>query len=403
MINFIMVIRLKGVTCGMKERLAEIINGEIKNGNIAGANICIIKDDKEVYYNEFGYADMEQKIPMKRDTIIRLYSMTKPVTAAAAMLLFERGVIDLYDPVSKYLPSFETQMVSEDNTLVPVNRKVTIRDLLNMTSGIVYPGEEGVAERQMGALFAAYIENAKCGDYGSTYDFCNQMGSCPLAFQPGEQWRYGASADVLGAVIEVVVGKSFGEFLKDEFFIPLGMIDTDFYVPEDNLHRFAQNYIFDENKGKLVPYEGDNLALMDFTKKPAFESGGAGLVSTINDYSKFALMLLNDGVYKGKRILGRKTVHLMRTPQITEEQKAYYTWDSVRGYSYGNLMRILTDQAKAATNASLGEFGWDGWTGNYFTIDPEEKILFMYFIQRCNAGTTEVTRKLRAIMNGLIH
>ena len=142
---------------------------------------------------------------------------------------------------------------------------------------------------------------------------------------------------------------------------------------------------------------------MDFTKKPGFESGGAGLVSTMNDYSKFALMLLNEGSYKGKRILGKKTVRFMKTPQLTNEQQITYNWDSVRGYSYGNLMRILTDQTKAATNASLGEYGWDGWTGNYFTIDPEEKIIFMYFIQRCNSGTTEVTRKLRAITNGLIH
>lgn len=387
----------------MKERLAEIINGEIEKGNIAGANISIIKEDKEVYYNEFGYADMEKNIPMKRDTIIRLYSMTKPVTAAGAMLLFERGIIDLYDPVSKYLPSFETQMVSKNNMLIPAERKVTIRDLLNMTSGIVYPGAEGVAERHMGAVFDTYIENAKNGNYGSTYDFCNQMGSCPLAFQPGEQWRYGASADVLGAVIEVASGKSFGEFLKEEFFEPLGMLDTDFYVPEDKLYRFAQNYIFDETQNKLIPYEGDNLSLMDFTKKPGFESGGAGLVSTMNDYSKFALMLLNEGAYKGKRILGKKTVRFMKTPQLTNEQQITFNWDSVRGYSYGNLMRILTDQAKAATNASLGEYGWDGWTGNYFTIDPEEKIIFMYFIQRCNSGTTEVTRKLRAITNGLIH
>ncbi|WP_066715879.1 serine hydrolase domain-containing protein [Clostridium sp. Marseille-P299] len=387
----------------MKERLAEIVNSEIQAGNIAGASICIIKDDKEIYYNDFGYADMEKKIPMKRDTIIRLYSMTKPVTAAAAMLLFERGIIDLYEPVSNYLPSFKKQMVSVNDTLVPVEREVTIRDLLNMTSGIVYPGDNTVAERSMGAVFESYISNASKGQYRTTYEYCNRMGECPLAFQPGEQWLYGASADVLGAVIEVASGKKFGEFLKEELFDPLGMVDTDFYVPADKVNRFAQNYIFDEKQKKLVPYEGDNLALTDFTKKPAFEAGGAGLVSTINDYSKFALMLLNEGMYKGKRILGKKTVRFMRTPQLTDAQQKSFNWDSIRGYSYGNLMRILTDKAKAATNASTYEYGWDGWTGNYFTIDPEEKLIFLYFIQRCNSGTTEATRKLRAITYGMIH
>lgn len=387
----------------MKERLAEIVNKEIQDGHIAGASICIIKEDKEVYYNDFGFADMEKKMPMRRDTIIRLYSMTKPVTAASAMLLFERGLIDLYDPISKYLPSFRNQMVSVNDTLVSANKEVTIRELLNMTSGIVYPGDNTLSEKQMGTVFRNYIENARKGKYGTTYEFCNQMGECALAFQPGEQWLYGASADVLGAIVEVVSGKTFGEFLKEEFFEPLGMVDTDFYVPADKLDRFAQNYIFSDGENKLVPYDGDNLALIDFTRKPAFESGGAGLVSTINDYSKFALMLLNEGVYKGKRILGRKTVGFMRTPQLTEEQHKSFNWDSIRGYSYGNLMRVLVDKAKGATNASIGEYGWDGWTGNYFTIDPEEKLIFMYFIQRCNSGTTEATRKLRAVTYGLIH
>lgn len=387
----------------MRDRIHEIITDEIEKGNLVGANISILKNGNEVYYNEFGLADRERNIPMKRDTIIRLYSMSKPITAAAAMLLFERGEIDLFTPISKYLPSFKNQKVDVDGTLVDAKREVTIRDLLNMTSGIVYPDVSTKARRHMQDIFDEYIDEAYKGKAKSTYEFCNRMGECSLAYHPGEQWNYGASADVLGALIEVVAGKKYGEFLKEEFFEPLGMVDTDFYVPEEKVGRFAQNYIYCEEQKKLVPYLGNNLALIDFTRKPAFESGGAGIVSTIEDYTKFALMLLNEGEYQGKRYLSKQTVQFMRTCQLSIDQQNYLDWDSLQGYGYGNFMRILKDRAKAGTNGSIGEYGWDGWTGNYLTINPEENLVMLYFIQRCNTGFNEVTRRLRSVVYGAMN
>lgn len=384
------------------DRFDEIILKDIKNGKIAGANICILKDGKELFYQNYGMADIKRNIPVKRDTIFRMYSMSKPITAASVMLLFERGAIDLYEPVSNYLPSFKEQKVYENGTLVAANRQATIHDLLNMTSGLVYPDDttpEGICMKE---IFDDYIEKALAGEAGNTVDFCNKIGECPLAFQPGTEWRYGTSADILGAVVEVVSGMKFGEFLRKEFFEPLGMVDTGFYVPEEKWDRLAEFYEFDQNE-KLIPYLGHNLAIMDHRKNSAFESGGAGLVSTIDDYAKFASMLINEGESDGKRYLGKKTVRFMRTNQLLEKQKVSLNWDSVRGYGYGNMMRILENQSLAGTNASLGEFGWDGWTGNYITMDPTENFIFMYFIQRCGAGTTETTRKLRAVAYSMLN
>lgn len=380
----------------MDKYICDFINNEIKLGRIAGANICVMKENKEVYYREFGLADIDRKIPVKRDTIFRMYSMSKPVTAAAVMLLFERGMIDLYDPVSKYLTTFQKPKVLTEKGLVDAKREVTIQDLLNMTSGVVYPDDNIPAGIKMKEIFDRCTDKALQGKPMSTVEFILEVGKCPLAFHPGDQWRYGSSADVLGALIEVVSGKRFGEFLKEEFFEPLGMVDTGFYVPEEKWNRFAENYEYSEEEKKLFPYRGYNLALVDFKKQPGFESGGAGLVSTIEDYKKFALMLLNDGIYEGKRYLGRKTIEFMRMNQLTKEQLKSYDWDNLRGYGYGNLMRVLQNPALAATNASVGEYGWDGWTGNYFTIDPVEKLVFLYFFQRCGAGTSD-TRKLRAM------
>lgn len=378
------------------KQIKKIIKAEIERQYIAGANIKIIKNGKELYSNQFGLADIENNVEMKEDTIFRMYSMSKPVTAAAAMLLFERGEIDLKDPVSNYLEGFKNQKAYEDNELVDVKKEVTIWDLLNMTSGIVYPGEDlpGVPNDN---VFKEAIALEAEGKGLSTVEFCNRLGGCPLAFQPGAAWRYGASIDVLGAVIEVASGKPFGQFLQDELFGPLGMVDTGFYVPEKKWKRFAQNYESNLETGGLRPYTGKNLMILDYKKAPAFESGGAGMVSTIGDYLKFATMLLQDGVYEGKRILGRKTVAYMRTNQLNTQQLAYMDWDSISGYGYGNGMRILMNPAQASTNASVGEFGWDGWTGNYVTIDPVEKMIFLYFIQRIDAGTTLATRKLRAV------
>jgi CubicO group peptidase (beta-lactamase class C family) len=384
------------------EQLSAVIQEEIDAGEIAGATIRVIHDNEMLYQDELGFADIEKKLPMGRDTIYRMFSMSKPVTAVAAMILYERGQLNLLAPVSDYLEGFQNQQVLTVGGLVPVNRPVTIQDLLNMTSGIAYPDESFEVGRRMQKVFSEVEAAYHQGNKVSTIEFANRIGRVPLEFHPGERWRYGASADILGAVIEVVAGKSYGQFLKEELFNPLNMVDTGFYVPEEKLNRFSQVYDYKAETKKLVPFTGDMLAIFDYLTPPAFESGGAGLVSTIEDYSRFALMLANEGSYNGVRILGRKTVEYLRTPQLIPSQSVTFDWEALVGYSYGNLMRSMVDPARAASNGTVGEFGWDGWTGNYFMIDPKEKLVMLYMIQRCGGTNPTMFRKLRSIIYGAL-
>lgn len=384
------------------EIIDELINKEISDENIAGANICILKDNKTLYKKSYGFANREKDIKMKEDTIFRMYSMTKPVTAAAAMILFEDGILDLYEPVSKYLAGFKNQQVYEGDTLVPVKNEMTIRDLLNMTSGLLYAENWNKAGLEVEKLYLDTREKLRKGERVDALEFFNSLGSLPLGFQPGEKWHYGSSADVLGQLIEVAAGKRLGEFFEERIFKPLGMKDTGFVVPEEKRERFSELYTYDEEKKILKPGIFNRIDFNTYREDNPFQLGGEGLVSTIDDYGKFASMLLNKGEYNGVRILGRKTVDFMTRNQLNEKQMKTQDWESLRGYGYGNLMRVLLDKTAAATNASEGEYGWDGWPGNYITIDPVENMIFMYFIQRADTGTSLFTRKLRAVVYSMI-
>ncbi len=382
--------------------LKTLMEKEIKEGHINGSAIRILHHGDIIYEDEWGYADKENGIPIKKDTIYRMFSMTKPITTVASMILYERGRLDLFAPVSDFLEGFQKQKVVTKDGLVDVVREVTIQDLLSMTSGVVYPDSSFEAGRIMGELFDDMAKKLSEGNPYSTLDVCNRIGRQPLEFQPGEKWRYGASADVLGAIIEVVSGKKLSAFLQDEIFTPLGMKDTSFYVPEEKLKRFAMIYEFIPELGRLEPCYWNHLGLGDYKQPPAFESGGAGLVSTIDDYTKFAMMLANGGTYQGKRILGTKTVEYLSQPQLTAEQSITFDWDSMKGYSYGNFMRVLVDPSKAGSNGSIGEYGWDGWTGNYFMIDPKENLVMLYMIQKCDGGRLTTLRSIRSIIYGAI-
>jgi len=380
------------------EQIKKALRDSINENFISGANLMVIKGGEEVLYHEDGFADIEEKKPIKRDSIFRLYSMTKPVTAAAVMLLLERGEIDLFEPVSKFLEGFKNQMVVEGGNLVRGNREVTIKDLLSMTSGLVYEGND-IAGRETKALFNE-IKDRLLGDSPmGTVEIANKLGKCPLAYQPGTSWRYGTSADVLGAIVEVVSGMRFGEFLDKEFFKPLGMKDTGFWVPQDKRHRLVKVYANDK-KGGLELYTGNHLGIINqMDRDPAFESGGAGLVSTIDDYAKFAKMLMNEGTLDGVQILRPRTVKYLTSGNLNEQQqKSFDNWLTLCGYSYVNLMRIRTDACKAGDMGSFGEYGWDGWLGTYFCNSPKDDLTFLFMIQKTDAGTTHLTRKLRNIV-----
>lgn len=368
--------------------------------NNVGAAVSVIHKGKEVFRNEYGMADREKNIPMEKNSIFRCYSMTKPVTSVAVMMLVEAGKLSLSDAVSIYLPGFRNQKVLTENGLVPVEREVTIQDLMDMTAGVVYPDASFPAGAVMQEMIDEYYRKIFEEDKPtSTYDLANLIGEQPLAFQPGTQWNYSFCADVLGAVVEVVSGKTYGEYLREAIFEPLGMVDTDFYVPEEKQNRFCQNYQYMPETKTLEPCTWQHLGLSYFhLKKPAFESGGAGLVSTIDDYARFVRMMLGKGTVDGVRILGRKTVEWMTQNHLNENQIKTLDWEALKGYGYGNLMRVMIDEEHAEMIGSNGEYGWDGWLGSYVCMDPKEDLAIIYVIQKCGGNGFRDVQVIRNIV-----
>lgn len=382
------------------EQVKQALRASIDRHEIAGANLLVIHKGQEWLYHEDGWADIDARLPIRRDSLFRLYSMSKPITSAAVMALLERGHIDLNEPVSAFLPGFRNQTVAVGEERVAVEREVTLHHLLSMTSGLVYGGEDP-AGRATESLFREVDQRLLGSNPIGTVEFANRLGQCPLAFQPGTDWRYGTSADVLGAVVEVVSGKRFGEFLQDAFFEPLGMKDTGFWLSvSQQAGRLARTYITDGSDKPMMLYEGNHLGIMHaMNQAPAFESGGAGLISTLDDYARFTRMLLNKGTWEGHAILRPATVAYYGSCLLDEKQQpGYMQRFPMFGHSYGNLMRVLTEPGKVAGLGSPGEYGWDGWLGCYFCVCPHDDLAFVFMTQRKDAGTMPITRKLRNLV-----
>jgi len=366
-----------------------------------GINCLIIKDGKEVAYYESGLSDCENNIPITRDSIFRLYSMSKTVTSVATFILVEKGIIDLFDDVSKYLPGFASAKVAlPDGSTRNAKRQVRIYDLLSMSSGIPYPEDkQDLTRASIGAITDEVIEKMNSDHAISTVDFANRIGQCPLLFDPGSHFKYGFSADILGAVIEVASGMKFGDFLKKNIFDPLGMNSTGFYVPKDKLSLMTKVYISKDNQ--LEFYDYPNLAVGNcMTSSPAFESGGAGLYSRIDDFIPFSQMLLNKGTYNGVRIISPETVKYMTGHKLEKhlQKDMDEDWQHLSGYSYGNLFRVMKNSENAMSLGENGEFGWDGWLGTYIAMDPVNNLTILLMQQRHDTGTTEYTRKIRNIV-----
>lgn len=381
----------------LSNKLKNIMDKAVSNKEIAGANLLVRVKGEELAYCEAGYADVSNNIPVRRDTIFRLYSMTKPITATAIMMLMERGLIDLADPVSDYLPGFKDQKVYTNEGYIPVRRQITISDLLSMTSGMPYGHNLSQAGRETQQVFDEIDKKLRSEKALSTVEIANRLGQCSLEFHPGDGFMYGTSADILGAIVEVVSGISFGDFLRNEIFEPLGMNDTDFFVPEEKIHRFSK--VFQGTDSGIMEWETNHLGIIH-TIKPAFESGGAGLASTIDDYEKFATMLLNKGSYNNKKLLSSRTVDYFISGELTpwQQESFWRTWDRLYGYSYGNLMRILKHPGMAVLHGSIGEYGWDGWLGTCFCNAPQEELSIIFMIQKKDAGMTPVFRKLKNVI-----
>ena len=378
--------------------LQAVLDRAVEAGEIAGANLLVLHHGEELLYAQSGFADKEKGRPYTRDTIARLYSMSKPVTAAAAMILLQRGQLDLEQSLGELFPSFRGSMVWENGKKVPAHRDIVVGDLLNMTSGLAYPGEDA-AGQEAARVFEALDSRLYGDDPMSTMELTDRLGTCGLAFHPGDQWMYGTSADILGAVIEKVSGQRFGAFLEENLFVPLGMVDTGFYVPPEKQHRLAQ--VYQQGSPDMTLYETNNLGIC-YTqhRAPAFESGGAGLTSTADDYAKFAAMLIRGG----DGILSPRAVEHMTKSRLLpwQQESLWRSWEGMAGYGYGSLMRILEEPGMAKILGWQGEYGWDGWLGCYFCNSPENGVSIVMTCQRRDAGTMSVTRKVRNVLSAML-
>ena len=375
----------------LHEQVTDILASAVEAQECAGISVLVRRCGEEMLYTQAGMSDIASGRLIHRDSIFRLYSQSKPITAAAVMLLAERGQIDLMDGVDRYLPGFRNaRVVDKQGTIRPATRAPWLMELLGMTAGGCYPSDP--AGQYAAKVFDEATQEILAGGGVPTVEFCNRLGQQPLSFQPGTHWRYSTCADILGAVVEVVSGMRFGEFLRKEFFEPLDMVDTGFYVPESKRNRLVTAYKRTENG--LVPWTSTHLAVGVYDREPALESGGAGLVSTLEDYSHFADMLLAGGTYEGRRILSPATVACMTQPQLKDAVRRDM-WDSLDGYSYGHLMRICAEPGRIAGLACEGEYGWDGWLGTYFANFPGQQMTILSMQNTVDSGTTRVVRRMR--------
>jgi CubicO group peptidase (beta-lactamase class C family) len=361
------------------DRVSDYIRNEISSGTFPGAILLIEQHGKPVYLENFGVRDVATKLPMDGDTIFRLYSMSKPITSVAAMMLVEDGKLELDDPVSKFIPAFANVKVGvekrgQDGTVTlvmePLERQITIKDLLRHTSGLTYGFNGGNLLRKAYAahdLFSRDLTNA---------EFAEQIAELPLAEQPGTQWDYGHSTDVLGRVIEVVSGKTLFEFEKERLLDPLGMSETEFYVHDEAKRPRVAEPMPDDRM--ISP----TTALRNPLQPRRAEPGGSGLVGTIGDYARFAQMLLNGGTYQGRRYLKPATVALMASDHIGPEtgiarDYAYYP-GATSGFGLGFAVRT---SVPPNTSWPLGEYRWDGVGGTFFFIDPEDDLFGIFMVQ----------------------
>lgn len=348
----------------------------------SGCALSVTKDGESLFEGYCGCADAESGRPVGPDTLYRTYSCTKVVTAAAFMLLLEWGLVQLDDPVSEYLPEFKDSLVchytgNNMESLRPAQSPMRLKHLVTMTSGLTYDGDLNTTQRAVKAIITDVNRDGM-----PLREFARRASRVPLRFEPGTGWNYGVSHDVLAAVIEVVSGKKFSEYLTDEFFTPLGMKDTSFFLRPDQEERLAVLYRYEN--GARVPNREE-----EFKFRPTYqlESGGAGLLSTLGDFSKFGEMLAMGGTYRGVRILGRKTIDLMRQNQLCPEALKDFRdthkngWEFMSGYGYGLGVKTLMNLAEANTAGTPGEFSWAGAAGTLLLADPEERLSICYMHQ----------------------
>ena len=402
-----------GVSTERLNRIGETMRKLIDEKKIPGTVTLVARKGKVIHFETNGMRDVEKNLPMEKDTIFRIYSQSKPITGAALMMLFEEGKFLMTDPISKYLPEFSDMQVciGEENGKMKTEAAtspITIQQLASHTSGLSYsfiPGPVGAlyiaeeTERGLGNVPSAGGEFFTSGSnkvpFNNLREWTKELAELPLVAQPGTIWNYSVGMDVLGALIEEVSGMTFGEFLQERIFNPLGMDDTGFMVPEDKLNRFSANYA-------PIP---ENMMLMDDPEKsgyrtpPQLESGGGGLVSTVGDYLKFAQMLLNRGEYQGKRYLGKKTVKFMTANHmgsvsadegLTNLFNMLGSGYKVQGMGFGVTGSVVVNPALTGLPVSKGVYSWGGAASTHFWIDNKEDLIGIVHTQLLPDGTYPV-------------
>ncbi len=373
----------------------------IDTNRYVGTLTGIYRNGQIGFISTLGLMDRESRKPVERDTIFRIYSMTKPITSVALMSLYEKGLFQLDDPVSEYIPSFKDLKVYAEG--IPGNyktnypdREMTIRDLLSHQSGLTY----GFMERTN--VDAAYRElGIEKESQENLEKFVNVLSTIPLEFSPGMAWNYSVSTDVCGYLIEVISGKSLDSFFEEEIFQPLGMPDTGFYVPPIKTQRLSSNYEYREGKEPILV---DDANSGSYINSPTLLSGGGGLVSTLDDYMAFCKMILGKGALEGHRILSRKTLDLMSSNHLTNGKDlrscAYGRWSetSYTGIGFGLGFSVLLDPAASQISGSKGELAWGGAASTAFWIDPLEDMAVVFLTQLIPSSTYNVRRELRSLV-----
>ena len=405
-----------GMSEARLQRLEEHLKRNyIDNGRFPGTHTLVYRRGKVVHSALQGLADVERNTPVKDDTIFRIYSMSKPITSVAFMMLVEEGKVALDEPVAKYIPEWRnlgvyvggmptigTQPGGPPRFITrPTARPMQIVDLLRHTSGLTY----GFQNRTN--VDAAY-RTLKIGNVdvsGTLQTMVEGVATLPLEFSPGEAWNYSIATDVLGYLIGKISGKPFEQFLKERVFDPLGMVDTAFYVPEEKAHRFAACYSADGKGGKVLQ---DDPTKSPYLKPPSFVSGGGGLVSTTADYLKFCRMLLGRGALGNARLLSPKTLALMATnhlpgnktlPELSRSLFSEATYD---GVGFGLGFAVTMDPARTLIQGSAGEFWWGGAATTSFWIDPAEDLAVVFMTQNLPSAAYPVRRELRTLVYSAI-
>lgn len=368
---------------------------------IPGNNVSVWLEGKEVFSYSSGYADLENQIPMTQDHYVNLYSCSKIATVTAALQLYERGMFLLDDPVYEFIPEYKEMYISDKEGIRKAKNPITLRHLFTMTSGLTYNRDT--------KAFQTARELTKGNMDTMTVIKC--LAKDPISFEPGTKWQYSLSHDVLAAVVEVISGQRFRDYVKTHIFDPLGMEKTSYYG-ESLVDRMAVQYRYidgstqntvAQQSGQMKGGEGvicrmeSNLGT--FVMGPGYDSGGAGITATVADYSKFCSALANGGVgATGEKILSAGTIDLMRTNQLTPQQRVSCTWSQLKGYGYGLGVRTLTDKALSGTTGNLGEFGWGGAAGASVWIDPALKMSVCYAHHMLNPQETFYQPRMRNVI-----